>query len=168
VRLLDLFDTIGEWIGRTVALAIFLMIGIVCYEIIARYFFNAPTRWVHDASGWLQVAYVFLGGAFALQRGYFVRVDLFYARMSARTQAWVDVTLSTTLFALFATVMIWKGLGLAMSSYNMGEISSTGTWQGPVWPAKFMVPIGVALLSLAWISRVGRQLVLLAERDTAA
>lgn len=160
-RLLNLFDAIAEWIGRLVALAIFLMIAIVVLEVVSRYFFNAPTKWVYDTSGWLQVGYIFLGGAFALQRGYFVRVDLFYGRMSPRAQAWVDVTLSTALFALFAGAMLWKGLGLALSSYQMGEISSTGTWQGPVWPAKFMIPIGVALLSLAWISRVGRQLILL-------
>ena len=149
-----------EAVGRVVSLGIFLLIGVVMYEVLARYFFNLPTRWTYDTSGWLQVAYVFLGGAYALQKGYFVRVDV-----SPRTQAWIDVTFSTVLFLLFAGVLAWRGFVLAMASYAMNEVSSTGTWDGPVWPAKFMVPIGVVLLSLAWFARVARQVHFLLGRD---
>ena len=48
-----------------------------------------------------------------------------------------------------------------MASYAMNEVSSTGTWDGPVWPAKFMIPIGVVLLSLASFARVARQVLFL-------
>lgn len=168
VRLLDGLDAIAAWIGRLVSLMIFVMIGIVIFEIVSRYVFNAPTKWVYDTSGWLQVAYIFLGGAYALQRDYLVRVDLFYGHMSPRGQAWVDVTLSTVLFAAFASVLIWKGLVLSLTSYEMGEVSSTGSWQGRVWPAKFMVPAGMILLSLVWLSRIARQILFLAGRRSAA
>jgi TRAP-type mannitol/chloroaromatic compound transport system permease small subunit len=168
VRFLGWIDSLVDGIGRLVSLSIFLLIGIVSYEVIARYFFNAPTRWVYDTSGWFQVAYVFLGGAYALQKGYFVRVDVFYARMSPSAQAWVDVTISTALFILFASVLLWRGFALAMASYEMNEISSTGTWNGPVWPAKFMIPAGVLLLSLAWFARVARQVMFLFGRGARA
>src|SRR5215207_3142333 len=111
-----------EVVGRIVSLGIFLLIGVVMYEVLARYFFNLPTRWTYDMSGWLQVAYVFLGGAYALQKGYFVRVDVFYAHASSRTQAWIDLTFSTVLFGLFAGVLAWRGFVLAMASYAMNEI----------------------------------------------
>jgi TRAP-type mannitol/chloroaromatic compound transport system permease small subunit len=165
-RLLIGIERFVEGIGRIVSLSIFLLIGIVSYELAARYFFNAPTRWVYDTSGWFQVAYVFLGGAYALQKGAFVRVDLFYGRMSPRAQAWIDVTIGTALFILFASVMLWRGLAFAISSYNMNEVSSTGAWSGPVWPAKFMIPVGTLLLSLAWFARVVRHLSLLFDRGT--
>jgi TRAP-type mannitol/chloroaromatic compound transport system permease small subunit len=168
VRFLDWTERLVEGIGRVVSLSIFLLIGIVIYEVLARYFFNAPTRWVYDTSGWFQVAYVFLGGAYALQKGYFVRVDVFYASISPRGQAWIDVTLSTALFVLFASVLIWRGFALAMSSYDMNEVSSAGTWGGPVWPAKFMVPAGTLLLSLAWFARVARQVLFLSGRNAGA
>jgi TRAP-type mannitol/chloroaromatic compound transport system permease small subunit len=157
-----------EAVGRIVSLGIFLLIGVVMYKVLARYFFNLPTRWTYDTSGWLQVAYVFLGGAYALQKGYFVRVDVFYVNVSPRMQAWIDVTLSTVLFALFAGVLLWRGFALAMASYAMNEVSSTGTWDGPVWPAKFMVPIGVLLLSLAWSARVARHVLFLRGRGEKA
>jgi hypothetical protein len=58
VRVLVRIDSLVEGIGRLVSLSIFLLIGMVIYEVFAPYFFNAPTRWVYDTSGWFQVAYV--------------------------------------------------------------------------------------------------------------
>lgn len=157
LRLVTWVDRVNGAIGRLVSLAIFVMIGVIMIEIVARYFLNAPTPWAHDVSRWLQVAYVFLGGAFALQRGYLVRVDVLYASLPPRVQALIDLFVSTVFFGCFAVVMIWKGTDLALQSLAMNEVSATGAWRGPVWPAKFMVPIGMALLTLAWLARMAEQ-----------
>jgi TRAP-type mannitol/chloroaromatic compound transport system permease small subunit len=156
-RFVALVHGLNAAIGRAVSLFIYVMIFVIMYETLARYFFNAPTAWAHDVSGWLQVAYVFLGGAYALQKGYLVRVDVLYASLSPRAQATIDLTASTVMFVCFATVMIWKGSTLALQSFAMGETSSTGVWRGPVYPAKFMVPIGMGLLCLAWLARMAQQ-----------
>lgn len=152
-------DAVNAAIGRITSYLIFAMIGVIMVEIIARSAFNAPTSWVHDVSGWLQVFYIFLGGAWALQKGYLVRVDIFYQDMSVRGQALVDVFISTALFAAFAWVMIGNGWTLAMRSFAIGEVSGNGGWGGPVWPAKFMIPIGMALMTLSWAARCIRQVI---------
>lgn len=160
-------DALSTAIGRIIALLIFPMIVIIGFEAVSRYFFNAPTAWAQDVSGWLQVAYIFLGAAFALKRGYLVRVDILYGRFGPQTQAVIDLTVSTVLFVSFATVMVWKGLDFALASYRMGETSSSGMWEGPLYPAKFMVPIGMLLLSLAWIAQICRSaLRLLGDKST--
>lgn len=164
-RLLAFIDAVIAGIGRVVSLAIFVMIAAISFEVVARYFFNAPTPWVQDVSGWLQVAYVFLGGAFALQTGHFVRVDVLYARLPARVQALIDLVLATALFACFATVIIWKGTELAYQSVRMGEISATGGWRGPIYPAKIIIPIGMALVALAWLTHALRQVRILLRPD---
>ena len=156
-RIASRIDALGDALGRLVALLIFLMIAIIAIEVVSRYFFNRPTAWVQDASGWLQVAYIFLGAPFALKRGYLVRVDVLYGRFSPRLQAIVDLTASTALFVCFAAVLIWKGAEFALASYRMGEVSSSGMWRGPVYPAKFLVPIGMGLLALAWLAQICRQ-----------
>lgn len=162
-RLAAGIDACNAAIGRTIALLIFVMIGVIMYETIARYFFNAPTPWAHDISSWLQVGYIFLGGAFALQRGFLVRVDIIYAQLPVRTQAVIDLTVSTFLFGFFAYVMIWKSSELAYLAFKMGEISSTGAWRGPVYPAKFMIPIGMVLLTVSWLARCMRQILRLID-----
>lgn len=160
-------DAFSTALGRAVSLLIFVMIAIIAIEVVSRYFFNRPTAWVQDFSGWLQVAYIFLGAPFALRRGYFVRVDVLYDRFSPRLKALVDVTLSTVLFACFAAVLVWKGVDFAHQSYRMGEVSSSGMWAGPVYPAKFLVPIGAALLSLAWIAQILGQISFLLHGEDA-
>ncbi len=156
-------DACNAVIGRSISLLIFVMIGVIMYETIARYFFNAPTPWAHDISGWLQVGYVFLGGAFALQRGFLVRVDIIYAHLSLRAQALIDLTVSTVLFGFFSCVIIWKSSEFAYLAFQMGEVSSTGVWSGPVYPAKFMIPIGMVLLTASWLARCMRQILRLID-----
>lgn len=154
----EAIDRIVSIVGRTAAVLIFFIIGIVLFETVMRYFFNAPTRWAHDLSGWIQVAFIFLGGAYALQKGYFVRVDILYTRLSERIQVIIDIVVTTSLFVCFAFVMLYHGFDFAMSSYRTGEVSPTRGWDGPLYPAKFMIPIGMALLSLAWLSHLCRSL----------
>lgn len=156
-------DALNATIGRAVSFLIFIMIGAIIYEVVARFFFNAPTPWAHDVSGWLQVGYVFLGGAWALQRGFLVRVDVLYQEFPVRVQALIDLTLSTVLFAVFAYIMIKHGTAFAYKSFEMGEISANGAWRGKVYPAKFMIPIGMALMSLSWFARCVRQTIRLID-----
>ena len=162
-RLAAGIDACNAAIGRAISLLIFVMIGVIMYETIARYFFNAPTPWAHDISGWLQVGYVFLGGAFALHRGFLVRVDVIYTNLGTRWQAIIDLTISTVLFGCFAYVMIWKSSEFAYLAFKMGEISSNGSWRGPVYPAKFMIPIGMVMLTTAWLERCMRQILRLID-----
>ena len=131
--------------------------------MIGRYFFNRPTPWAHDISGWLQVAYVFLGGAYALQKGYLVRVDVIYASVPRRAQAAIDLSLGSVLFALFAWVMLTRGYDFALQAWRIGETSATGVWDGPLWPAKAMVPVGTAVLVLGWLAHMARQVAVLVD-----
>lgn len=58
--------------------------------------------------------------------------------------------------ALFAWVMITEGFDFGMKSFNNSEVPSTGAWNGPVWPSKLVIPVGMALLTLAWVARAIR------------
>ncbi len=164
-RFSEIVETVNTATGKAVSLLIFAMIAVIMVETVGRYFFNAPTPWAHDVSSWFQVVYVFLGGAFALHRGYMVRVDILFMNFPPRVQAAVDLFVTTLLFGCFAAVMLWMGTRMGVQSFDMGETSSTGVWDGPVWPAKWMVPLGFALVTLAWINHVLQQAVRLIRPD---
>ena len=175
LNLASIIDAINAKIGAVVAYLAYVIMAIIGYEVVTRTFFNKPTAWVHDLSGWLLVFYVFLGGAWALQKGYFVRVDVAYMHFPARVQAAIDLFVGTALMVLFAWVMITKGFEFGMRSYNVGETSANGSWEGRVWPAKLIMPVGMILLSLAWASRAIRAAIRLidpksvsAEEDSEA
>lgn len=80
-------------------------------------------------------------------------------------QAAIDLFVSTALMAVFAWIMVTKGWDLASRSYVMGEFSSNGAREGRVYPAKFMIPLGMFLLSLSWLARCIRQAIRLVDPD---
>ena len=137
---------------------IFVLMATIGYEAFMRYFFGAPTTWAYDLSSWILVFYVFLGGGYAVLQGGFVRVDILFQNFSPRARFWLDATIGTLLLLCFAGSLIWYGGELALRSFNLGEVSSSGGWRGPVWPAKFAVPFGAFLVLLAWAAHLMKRL----------
>jgi len=147
-------DGILGAIGRFVSLFVLGMMALIIFEMAARGLFSQSLPWTQEISTWLLTAFVMIGGPYALLRGQFVRVDLVFARLSPRNRAIVDTVLSTTLLALFVGVLVWRGGDFFLSSYSMNERSATGSWAGPVWIPKLMIPVGGAMLGLAWLSHL--------------
>ena len=147
-------DAVVALVGKTVSVVVVAMTGIIIFEMTTRGLFGVASPWAYDLSGWLLATYIFLGGAYALQQNRFVRVDILYTRFRPRTRALIDATIGTVLFVLFAGTLLRLGSDFALRSIEMREVSATGAWQGPVYVAKTMLPIGVLLLCLAWLSHV--------------
>lgn len=72
-------DTISEWSGKLVMWLVVLLTGMLGYEVVMRYAFNAPTKWAFDLSYMIGGSYFLLGQAYALKMRRHVRIDIFYA-----------------------------------------------------------------------------------------
>jgi len=138
-------------LGRCVALFVLAIIAVMIFEMVSRGVFGHSAAWAGDVSAWLLVAFIFLGGPWALAKGNFVRVDALHEHFAPMAKAVIDTTVSTLLFAVFAAALIKLGGDFAIKSFVMGERSATGSWNGPVWLAKAMMPVGAGLLCLAWV-----------------
>lgn len=147
-------DSLIAGLGRIAALLILAIIATMVFEMVMRGVFGMSTPWAGDVSSWLLVGVIFLGGPWALANGNFVRVDAVFGVFPARVKALIDSTISTLLFALFAYVLMDFGGDLALRSFQIGETSATGSWNGPVWVSKALVPFGTVILSLAWLSHL--------------
>ena len=90
-RIIDRFikavNFINHWVGTVTAFLLPLIILIVSYEVVMRYFFNSPTLWAWDVNIQLFAIMVFLGGGYALMQNGHVRVDLWYGKLSTRGKA---------------------------------------------------------------------------------
>lgn len=137
---------------------------------------NAVVRygWDLSSNAWLEIQWylfalaVMLGAAHVLKRNEHVRVDILYARLSARGQALLD------LFGLIAFVLPVTGL-LAVLSWPVfaralasGEVSSNAG--GLIrWPALLTLPLGFALVALQAVAEALRRVAFLrgaARTDT--
>lgn len=151
VRTIDWFtDKSGvlvAWLNVPLVLA-------VAYEVIARYFFHAPTIWSFDVTYMLYGTIFMLGAAYALHKGAHIRTDFFYERWTDRTRGWVD-TVSYVVFFFPSLIMLFvASVNEAWYAFSIGETSEQTPWRPILWPFKAVVPVTCVLLLLQGISEL--------------
>ncbi|HBW35770.1 MAG TPA: ABC transporter substrate-binding protein [Desulfosporosinus sp.] len=161
--ILHYIDLVSECSGKFISLLIIVLNLIIGYEVIARYVLNAPTIWVHEASGMLFGTYIVLGAAYILSIKGHVNMDLVYNRLSRRQQAFIDI-ITFGVFAAFCVALIFKGGERALYSIRIMEHSSS-IWGPPLYPIKIMLPIGAFLLLLQGIAKFARDVTTLVKGE---
>jgi TRAP-type mannitol/chloroaromatic compound transport system permease small subunit len=149
--IVSFIDRLVERAAVSVRYFVVGIIGLVVLEVVCRAVFNVSFTWTREIAQWLGAAIILIGGAYAFTVGKFVRVDIFYLRLSERARAIIDLVLGSACFWLVAYVLVKHGGKFAMDSIGRLEVS-TAAWHGPVWIAKLLIPVGGFLMSLAWIS----------------
>lgn len=158
-------DALNRAIGSVVMYMIFVMMGVLLSAAIARYFFNTPFVWVVELSQFLMAAYYLLGGAYSLQLGTHVRMDVLYERWTPRTQGFWD---SLTAFCLvfYLVVLLRGGYASTMYSYDTGQ-TNYSAWAPLMWPIKAIMTLGIGLMLLQAISIFFKDLAKFLGRELA-
>ena len=74
---IKVIDSFGDWVGTIVGFLVVLLIIAGVYEVLGRYFFNAPTIWAHSSSLML------VGSMIMLRAGYTLLKNNMYAPTSS-------------------------------------------------------------------------------------
>lgn len=141
-----MLDGVARWSGRAVAWLIVPMVLSLCWEVVARYVFNAPTQWAYDMTFMLYGSFFMLGSAYTLQRKGHVRTDSFYAAWTPRRQAAVDLAGYLVLALPLACVFAFVGWGYFVKAWTTRETFVSSAWQPITWPFKATMPLAGALL----------------------
>ncbi|MFC1992182.1 TRAP transporter small permease subunit [Chloroflexota bacterium] len=145
-------DLSSYWTGRIFSwLAIAIIVNIF-YEVIARYFFDAPTLWGYDMAYYLGGSFITLGACYVTLVKRHVRIDVFYMRFPRKIQLWIDTIFTVVFFSplwVALTYISWKRFAIAVKS---GELSIVGFWYPPLWPIRLTVALGMTLFVIAGIS----------------
>ncbi len=147
-RFLTWIDASNRRVGNAVKWLILILTAVMVYDVIMRYLFNAPTVWGFDVSYMLGGTFFILGMGYTLLRDKHVRVDVFSARFSARTKAWIEVILGLLLFFPAFGLLLYQLVPYVLRSWLDQEKSLESFWRPPIYPFKTMLLIGVALLLL--------------------
>lgn len=154
-------DGLSRLSGEFVAYWAVIAVLVYYYEVIARYVFNSPTNWAHE-SMYLMFGMMFLvSGAYAYLNDAHVRVDLFYARLSARGKAWADLATSFFFF-VFVGTMVWTGWTFFLQAAEVYE-KSLSEWEIQYYPVKGMIALGGMLILLQGVSKLLKDIALLAQ-----
>ncbi len=141
-----IFARLGASSGWLAGLLTLVMMIAIIREVVGRYFFNHPSDWSLELSGYLLVALTYLGAPYTEQSEGNIRIDFIYARFSPRIRAWADMAICL-IGICWAGMLVWQGWLLAWESWEIGARSSEAmAW--PLFPSQVLVPIGALLLCL--------------------
>jgi len=143
---------INRWFAILASLLVFVMVAAISYEVVARYFFDAPTVWALELSTLLLGPYFMLAGPYILHTAGHVNVDILYGKLSPRVAAMVDAGIYP-IIGLISCVLIYQSIPVAMNSIESGE-TSFSSWNPAIWPVKTLIPIAFSLLLLQAIAEM--------------
>jgi TRAP-type mannitol/chloroaromatic compound transport system permease small subunit len=137
-------DRITSWIGLASSALMPLMVFVIAFEVVSRYFFDHPTIWAYDMAIFFFCYCGLLSGAYVLRLNEHINVDILYSRLSPRGKAVLDSITYLFLFFFIILVIIysWKYAILALS---IGERTNS-EWGPPAGHYKLMIPIGGFLI----------------------
>ena len=147
-------DQVGIFSGKLFAWLIIPMVGSLVYEVVARYFFEAPTMWAYDMTFMFYGAHFMLGAAYTLQKGAHIRTDFLYRLWSDRVQAAVDLSIYLICFFPGVGFFLWVSISYALKSWEQSERIVTSPWLPIIYPLKTVIPLTAALLLIQGLSEV--------------
>ncbi len=62
-----LITALNRWVATVVSAFVFIMVAVISYEVVSRYFFNAPTTWAMELATLLFGPYFLLAGPYILR-----------------------------------------------------------------------------------------------------
>jgi len=152
VRLVQLVDRFTDTTGTWVAWLNVPLVLVVCYEVMMRYVFDAPTTWVFDITYMLYATVFMLGSAYALHKGAHIRTDFFFENWSVRTKGTIDSVAYLVFFFPSLIVFFVVTFNQAVYAFQIQEMSDQTPWRPLLWPFKSVVPLTCLLLLIQGVS----------------
>ncbi|QIB33509.1 TRAP transporter small permease subunit [Ancylobacter pratisalsi] len=151
-RYVRLTDRISDYVGYLAASLIFFMGGTLIFDAITRNLIKMPVHWAVELTQFTLAAYYFMGGPITLKNNDHVRMDLWYATLTERGKAKVDLV---TVWCL----IFYLGVLLAGSISSLQYAIATGErrfsiWNPSVIPIKSLMVVCVMLMLLQAIALV--------------
>ncbi len=153
-RITSTLDIPGAIVGKAAAWLIVPMVGVLVYEVIARFGFNSPTTWAYDITFMLYGTLFMLGAAYTLGRDSHVRADFLLHILPPRWQGMIDALFIVVLFfpaIYFFTVATFD---YAWISWQRGERIPTSPMMPIIYPLKTVMPVTGALLLIQGVSEL--------------
>lgn len=162
-KITQLIDTLNEWMGRSVAWCVLLMVFIVVYDVSMRKFLGIGSIKLQELQ-WHLFALVFLlGSAYTLKHNEHVRVDIFYQTMSRRQQAWINLVGSLFLLLPFCLLILNSAWPFVTLSWNFAESSPDPGGLPYRFLLKAGIPLSFFLLLLQGIAETLKEFLFLLE-----
>ena len=157
-----------DWIvvkqAEVSSLLMVILVVMMCYEVVRRYFFNAPTIWGLEFTTFIFGAHFVLGYGYTEYFDGHVRVDIFSSKFPKRLQdiLYIVLTVGVTL-PLVAMLGIWAWDNAIRSTKILEQLSSA--WAPPIWPVKLLMALGFTFLFLQVLSNLIKRFLTIGQKE---
>jgi len=161
-------EAVNDWVGRAVA---WLTMGTVlaCFAAVyLRYALNQNFTWLQESYIWQHAIVIVVGAGYTMLMGGFVRVDIFYARMSPRRRALVDLGGTLLLLTPFMVVLWMAFWPFVHRAWSVGEGSPNAGGLPAWWLLQSMLLLMVVLVALQGLALAARSILVLGGREEFA
>jgi C4-dicarboxylate transporter DctQ subunit len=131
--------------GMISGLGTLVMGLILIYEVVCRYFFNAPTIWAQETATYLYMWTMLAAASYTLQMKKHVHVDLVIDRLPKKAKMLLEAITSVvgTIFCAIVSVQAYQMLATAV---RFAKASATPL-RVPLWIPESALLIGFVLLT---------------------
>jgi len=147
-----LIDRISDYVGYLAASLIFFMGGTLLFDAFTRNVINMPVHWAIELTQFTLAAYYFMGGPFTLKNNQHVRMDLWYANLSERGKAKMDL-LTVGCLIFYLVVMLIGSISSLEYAIATNE-RRFSLWNPSTIPIKSLLTTCLALMLLQAFSLV--------------
>ncbi|SHG06604.1 TRAP transporter small permease subunit [Ornithinibacillus halophilus] len=148
----NFIDSLSEWLGKIGWVIIFYVMAFGLFDVIMRYFFDSPSLWISTTIQYAMVLLACVSGAYALNSGSFVKLDIFYEKFPPKVKAIVDI-LTFSLTFLYLYVLITKGIEAAQASFMLKQETPTAV-PIPLYHLKAIIPFAAFCVLLVAIKKL--------------
>ncbi len=151
-------DAVNEWIGRGTAWLALLLVVVTTYDVASRYLFRKSFVFVQELEWHLFAILFLIAAGYTHLKGDHVRVDIFYARMSPRNRAWIDLVCGVLFLFPTCFLLIWTSIPFVIASAKVLEGSPDPGGIPGRFLLKAVIPLGFILIALQGISETIKNL----------
>ncbi len=144
-------NRISNWAAVIAGAAIIVILGLVCLEVALRPF-RISLLIVDEICGYLNAAAVFLGLAYTLREGGFIRVELLYDRLKGAIKQ--GVRWFIVLVGLFYTAVLLYFTVIHVVYLFKKDVRAVSVIETPEWIPQTVAIVGLAVLLLQLVAYV--------------
>jgi TRAP-type mannitol/chloroaromatic compound transport system permease small subunit len=160
LALARLIDRITAAIGKGVMWLILVAVLVSAGNAIVRKAFNWSSNSLLELQ-WYLFGAAFMGAAaYTLQQNEHIRIDIFYASRSRRTQHWIDLFGHVVFLLPFVVLTAWMLWPYTVQAYLSGQIS-TNAGGLIIWPARAILFAGFVLLCAQAVAEIIKKIAII-------
>ena len=132
---------------------LFGLLGVVFYNVILRYIFNAPTAWAEEISAAIMLVVIgMLPTAWIFVNRQHIKFDLVSKSLSSRKQKIVEIIVGVA-GLVFSGLLVWEG-GMATHMVFVKHMRMPSLLGTPLWIPYLIVVIGIGMFGLHCLVRI--------------